>query len=102
MIIARDIMNQLEFEISFKNKVISWEGMDIPMRDFNRIKKWNLSKFKLKAIIQEMNEPITTQEATDRMLQILDSKYNKANLKHVIEGAKHLNQKEKNLLSQLL
>ena len=102
MIIGHDIMNQLELELSFKNKAILWEGMDITMRDFNRIKKWNLSKFEWKAIIQEMNEPITTQEATDRMLQILDSKYNKANLKHVIEGAKHLNQKEKNLLSQLL
>jgi hypothetical protein len=56
----------------------------------------------MRAIIQEMNEPIVTQEATDRMIKILDSNYRKANLKKVIAGAKHLNDNERTKLYALL
>jgi len=35
------------------------------MRDFNKLKKLNLNKYELNAIIQHINEPIITQEATD-------------------------------------
>ena len=49
-----------------------------------------------------MQEPIATKEATERMVKILDSNYQKANLKTVVQGAKHLNEKEQELLYQLL
>ena len=60
-----------------------------------------MSKYELKAIIQEMKEPVVTQRVTQRIIQILDSKYEKANLKLVVEGAKHLTPKEREDLYQL-
>ena len=45
---------------------------------------------------------MVTQEATDRMIKILDSNYQKANLKEIVRAAKHLNEMEKNLLYNLL
>ena len=72
------------------------------MRDFNKLKKLNLNEYELNAIIQHINEPIITQEATDQMVRILDSKYEKANLKEVVKGATHLNQSQKDKLHQLL
>ena len=36
------------------------------------------------------------------MIKILDSKYKKANLKSVVQGALHLNDKHRNLICKLL
>ena len=88
--------------ISFDQNIISWEGIDIPMRDFNKIKKYSLNRKEFKTIIQGSQEPLVTQEATDRMIRILDSDYQKVNLKEIIRGAKNLSQKEKKLLYNLL
>ena len=61
-----------------------------------------MSKNELKVIIQEMKEPIVTKKATDRMVRILDSKYEKADLKAVIAGAYQLSKKEKQILYKIL
>ena len=101
-IIGRDIMSKLGMDISFEKEVITWEGTEVPMRDFSRLKKWNLSKYEIRAIIQESNEPMVTQTATNRMIKILDSNYQKAILKSVVAGAKHLTSKERDKLYALL
>jgi hypothetical protein len=102
VIIGRDLTLELKMDISFANKSISWEGIEIPMRNFNKLKKWNISRMEMKAIIQESTEPIVTQEATERILKILDSKYEKANLRLVVKGAKHLMPIEREKLYKLL
>lgn len=102
VILGRDLLLNLKMNISFEHEVVSWEGIDIPMRDFNKIRKYKLDNREFKAFIQERSEPIVTQEATDRIMKILDSNYQKANLKAVVRGAKHLNEKEKTLLYNLL
>ena len=102
IVIGRDLMLELKMNISFENKTVSWDGIEIPMRDFNKLRKWNISNIEMKAIIQESSEPIVTQKATERILRILDSKYEKANLRVVIEGAKHLTSIEQDKLYKLL
>ena len=102
MIIGQDLMTSLGIDISFTRKVVTWEGTEIPMRDFNHLKKWRLSKYEMKTIIQSSSEPLVTEHATKRMIKILDSDYRKANLKTVVAGAKHLTQQEKEQLYQLL
>ena len=95
MIVGRDLLLELKIDISFENKIVSWEGIDIPMRDFNRLRKWNISKYEVNTIIRESKEPIVTQVSTEIIIKILDSKYEKANLKAVVDGAMHLNNREK-------
>ena len=56
----------------------------------------------MKAIIQESSEPIVTQQATDKIIKILDSKYEKANLRVIVDGAKHLTSTEREKLYKLL
>ena len=90
VVIGRDLLIELRMELSFAKKTVAWEGIEIPMRDFNRLRKWNISRLEMNAIIQESAEPIVTQEATDRIIKILDAKYEKANLRLVTDGAKHL------------
>ena len=102
MIIGRDLMPKLQIDISFKERNVSWEGIKIPLRDYNKIAKWNISQFELNTIINEMREPIVTEQATNRMIKILDSKYEKANLKLVVSKAVHLKEHERTLLYELL
>ena len=40
----------------------------------------------LNAVIQRSHEPITTQEATERMVTVLDSNFKKADLAQVVAG----------------
>ena len=39
MVIGRDILYKLVMDISFEHKNISWEGIVIPMRDINKLRK---------------------------------------------------------------
>ena len=102
VVIGRDLMLELGMKISFAKKTVSWEGIEIPKRDFNKIRKWNISKMEMEAIIQESSEPVVTQEATDRIIKILYAKYEKANLRVVADGAKHLTVLEREKLYKLL
>ena len=43
MILGRDIMTKLGIDLSFDKSGIMWEGSTIPMRDFNKLKRWTLS-----------------------------------------------------------
>ena len=102
IVIVRDLMKELGMDISFTKESVSWEVIEIPMRDFNKLRKWNIYNMEMKAIIQESSEPIVTQEATERILTILDSKYEKANLRLVVDGAKNLTPIEREKLYKLL
>ena len=102
MVIGRDIMYKLGMDISFEHKNISWEGIVIPMRDFNKLRKYKMSKLELKAFISETAEPVVTDQATKRIVRILDANYQKADLKVVAQQAIHLNPREREMLYDLL
>ena len=72
------------------------------MRDFDTLRKYQLSKTELKAFISETEEPVVTQKATDRIIKILDANYQKADLKVVVQQARHLNPRQKEMLYNLL
>ena len=48
------------------------------------------------------NEPLSTAEATQRTVRILDAKYENADLQSVVEDCKHLSQTDQNKLLELL
>ena len=102
IVIGRDLMKELQLNILFDKNVITWEGIEIPMRDFNKLRRHKLSRNEMKLIIQKSTEPLVTEEATNRIIKILDSKYDKANLEEVVKKAKHLTEKERDMLYHLL
>jgi len=51
MIIGRDIMQSLGINLLFSDHTIQWEGARVPMHDFNKLKKLNLNKYELNAIM---------------------------------------------------
>ena len=101
-IIGRDLMSSLGLDILFSKKSVAWEGIEIPMIDFRQLKKYKLSRKEFKAFMENTKEPIVTEQATKRVIKILDSNYQKANLQQVVNGATHLNKKQKKWLHNLL
>ena len=67
VILGRDILLNLNINISFEKRNVSWDGIEIPMRDFNKLRKYKFNKMEFKAFIQERDEPIVTQEATNQI-----------------------------------
>ena len=103
MVIGRDLMESLGIDLLFSRKVVTWEGNELPMRDFNKqTKKMKFSAHEMNKIIQENMEPISTKEATKRVVEILDAKYEKADLEQVVNNATHLNPGQRKKLLKLL
>ena len=59
--------------IDFEFQVIKWEGTSVPM---NKTRLAKSRKKDLHAIFKLTTEPKTVQDATARVISILDTKYN--------------------------
>ena len=101
-IIGRDLMKNLGMNISFGSNSIEWEGVSIPMKDFNQVNKWRRSKLDLNLMIKSSEEPVATKQATNRIVKILDSNYSKANLAEIVRKTNHLTKREQEMLYELL
>ena len=78
MIIGRDLMVQLGLTANFKRQVLQWDGATVHMKESsNLLGQSNLTKRKMREVVMQTIEPASTQEATERMVKILDSTYAK-------------------------
>ena len=98
LIIGRDLMSSLQFDILFSKQVVSWEGTEIPMIDFRNLQKSKFNKKEFKAFVQNTREPVVTEEATKRVVKILDASYTSADLEVVVNKATHLTNDQRKLL----
>ena len=103
MIIERDLLNQLNIDVRFSDGTIKWEDQVVPMKNFQRIWKDNHhSKKEIRSTILHLIEPRSTRETTERVVKILDSKYEKANLDEIVAHAKNLEKDQEKMLLKLL
>ena len=103
MIIGRDLLNQLNINVRFSNGTIKWEDQLVPMKKFQRIwKNDHPSKKELKSTILCLIELRSTKEATERVVKILDSKYEKTNLNKIVEDANNLDANQKQMLLKIV
>jgi protein tyrosine/serine phosphatase len=72
----------------YKRKVLIWDEVSVPMRSvYHTDSKPTFSRAKIKQIMTQTAEPIATREATEWIVRILDSKYEKADLDQVAADA---------------
>jgi hypothetical protein len=86
MIIGRDLLNDdLNIDVRFSDNTIKWEDQLVAMKSFAELykNKYPMRK-ELNATILRSAEPISTNEATDRAVKILDSNYEPADLDKVV------------------
>jgi transposase InsO family protein len=92
MIIGRDILQGLGIKFDFTDLTIEWDGAIIPMRDADSMRNETFY----------IHEPDSIVEATERIKNILDAKYEKADLSQVVKEATHLSDAEQGTLHTFL
>jgi hypothetical protein len=73
MILGRDLMTDLGIDIHFSTNSVTWDGIEIPMKDRD-------------ATFEEsfhIGDTVAVEEATTRVQEILAAKYEKANLRRI-------------------
>ena len=102
MIIGRDLMVQLGLTADFKRQVLQWDSTTVHIKDpRNLIGQSDLTKREMREVVMQTEEPASTRETTDRMVKIIDSTYEKADLKQLVNDS-HLNAEERSFLLSLL
>jgi len=108
LILGSNTPKELGIVLDFRTKEITLDDISLPMRDINKLKTratieraWTMNK----SIYQSMSkEPQSRLEATKCLIQILDTKYGKSDLRAIVEDDcnNYLSAPEKASLLELL
>jgi hypothetical protein len=92
MIIGRDMMSDLGIDIKFSNNSVTWNGVEVPMKDRDATFKESF----------HVGDITAMEEATEKGCTILEAKYEAANLRQICNKSSHLNSAKQERLFQLL
>ncbi len=95
MIIGRDLIQTLGLEIKGNDLSIKWDDAAIPWRDMDSTKEDIF-------LAEDFHSTEPVEQEIQRMTDILDAKYSKADLKKVAESADHLSPTKRDQLYKLL
>ncbi len=102
LILGTVTMKEFSIILNFKDKMITINEIILPMRNINNLQGSSI----LRALRHNHSlamELQSTQDATQRAMQILDAKYSKADLQSVVrDNYKHLSADQQKKLLQLL
>jgi hypothetical protein len=91
LIIGKQTMHNLGIKLDFQEKTIRIDEILLPMRNIVYLQLKPRITRALRENTCIAQEPISTHNATKRMVKILDSKYKKADLPAIIrENCSHL------------
>jgi hypothetical protein len=102
LILGCRTMKELGIVLDFQKKEITIDEIILPMRDINSLATSKMER--AWAVNNSMaHKPHSTQEATQRVVHILDVKYEKADLQSVVStNCTHLSLQDQNKLLELL
>ena len=92
MIIGRDLLRELQINLHFDSLEIEWDDARVPMRDSDATIETSY----------HVHDSQAVDEATKRIKEILDAKYEKISIKEVVAGQTHLNKECQTKLKELL
>jgi hypothetical protein len=103
LIIGKQTLHDIGSMLDFKERTITIDDILLPMRNINNLQlKPSISRaFKLNSSFAQ--EPASTRNATKRVVEILDAKYDKADLPSIVKNnCPHLSTSHCNLLLAML
>ncbi len=90
LILGMETMKELGIVLDFKAKTITVDEITLPMRNINNLQRHSILQ-SLKLNNSLAKEPISTKDATNCAVRILDAKNNKADLQSIVNNnCKHL------------
>ena len=92
MIMGRDLLQDLGMEMDFKDVAMKWDEVSVPMKPYGADVKTDLFVTDSKAV----------DESYDRIKNILDAKYTKADLDEIVAEATELSKEDQDALLALL
>jgi len=99
LIIGLETLANWKAILNFEDQTVTIDHVELPMESLQSLSK----KKMLNNLYKEATEPAISRVATNRVTQILDAKYEKANLPKVVDdNCKHLNAQQRNNLLRLL
>jgi putative transposase len=99
MIIGMDCMCSLGIYVNTDEKVITWEGNTIPLKERGQLQDTSLLNY-LYSLTTDTSEVLL--EAEERQSRILDANYEKVDPDEFVRGLTNLSAKEQNELSTVL
>ena len=103
LIIRTKTMNELGIILDFSEKIITIDSIKLPMTSIENLSKSNKEALDFNTSIARSVEPKSTELATQRIVKILDAKYEKANIPELIKNnCSHLNPEEQKKLLEVL
>jgi hypothetical protein len=101
LILGKDFQQEFGIDILNSSLTLKWNGIEVPMREFGELRDRNTAT-KQMMLWTSQHEADSTSEMQSRVTRILDAKYEKADLKTVVQNQKHLSDDNKLLLAKLL
>ena len=98
MILGRDLMHELGMIFDFKEGRMTWDNSWINMQNPSLFDEGTIAQFEEELFL--MHDPDTTD--AERIQEIVDAKYNTANLQDEVAKIPNLNREEKRKLYKLL
>jgi hypothetical protein len=103
LIIGKQTLHDISAVLDFKEKTITIDDVLLPMRNINNLQLKSSISRALKLNSSFAQEPTSTRNATKCVVEILDAKYDKADLPSIVENnCAHLSPSHCNLLLVLL
>jgi len=103
LILGTRTLNELGIILDFKHKVITLDEIELPMRSIQELPKSKRKALALSNSLAKSIEPRSIEEATRRVVHILDANYKKADLQAIVEdNCTHLSSEDQKLLLELL
>ncbi len=92
LIIGKQTLHDIGAVLDFKEKTITIVSILLPMRNIVNFQlKPSITRALLRHNTSQAQEPISTPNATKRAIEILDAKYDKANLPAIVkDNCSHL------------
>jgi hypothetical protein len=99
LIIGKQTLHDIGAMVDFKERIITIDDILLPMRNINNLQlKPGISRV-LKLNSSFAQEPASTRNATKHVVEILDAKYDKADLPSIVKNnCVHLSTSHRNLL----
>ena len=103
LIIGKQTLHEIGAVLDFKEKTITIDNILLPMRNITNLQLKPSVTRALRHNTCQAQEPVSTQNATERVIEILDTKYDKANLPEIVKDTcPHLEPSQQDMLPSLL
>ncbi len=86
LIIGKQTLHDIGAVLDFKEKTITIDDVLLPMRNINNLQLKHSVSGALRIDSSFAQEPTSTCNATKRVIEILDAKYNKADLPSIVKN----------------